>query len=116
MDNDNTLGSIAQETKEFVGLAVDEAKLKITRGLSTALGQILAWLVIICILSLVLGLLALALLQWLNGLIGSPWGTLLVAAVFILVLAVLLCCRKKLFRNMFVKLFIDVFYDTDANE
>ena len=113
MEKDSQLGVLAQETKDFVNLAVDEAKLKITKGLSTALGQVMAWLVIICILSLVLGLLAFALLQWLNILVGAPWGTLIVAGVFILALVILLLCRKKLFRNMFVKLFIDVFYDKD---
>ena len=113
MEKDSQLGVLAQETKDFVNLAVDEAKLKITKGLSTALAQVMAWLVIICILSLVLGLLAFALLQWLNILVGAPWGTLIVAGVFILALVILLLCRKKLFRNMFVKLFIDVFYDKD---
>jgi hypothetical protein len=116
MDKDSSLGSIAQETKDFVGLAVDEAKLRLTRGLSLALAQVLAWLVILCVLSLVLGLLSYALLQWLNALVGAPWGTLIVAGVFILALTILLLARKKLFRNMFVKLFISVFYDTDANE
>lgn len=113
MDNDSQLGVLAQETKDFLNLAVDEAKLKVTKGLSTALAQVLAWLFIICILAIVLGLLAFALLQWLNILVGAPWGTLIVAGVFILTLVILLLCRKKLFRNMFVKLFIDVFYDKD---
>ncbi len=113
MEKDSQLGVLAQETKDFVNLAVDEAKLKITKGLSTALAQVLAWLFIICILAIVLGLLAFALLQWLNILVGAPWGTLIVAGVFILALVILLLCRKKLFRNMFVKLFIDVFYDKD---
>lgn len=113
MEKDSQLGVLAQETKDFVNLAVDEAKLKVTKGLSTALAQVLAWLFIICILAIVLGLLAFALLQWLNILVGAPWGTLIVAGVFILALVILLLCRKKLFRNMFVKLFIDVFYDKD---
>ena len=60
-----------------------------------------------------LGLLSIALLQWVNGLLGAPWGTLLVAAFFVLVLIVLCMCRKQLFRNMFVKLFIDAFYDDE---
>lgn len=113
MDKDSQLGVLAQETKDFLNHAVDEAKLKVTKGLSTALAQVLAWLFIICILAIVLGLLAFALLQWLNILVGAPWGTLIVAGVFILALVILLLCRKKLFRNMFVKLFIDVFYDKD---
>ena len=114
MRNDHShLDIIGQDAQDLVNLAVDEAKLKITRGLSTALSRVLAYLVIICTLFLVLGLLALALIQWVNGLLGAPWGTLVIAAVFLLALIVLLLSRQRLFRDMFVKLFIDVFYDTD---
>ena len=112
----SALGVLAGETRDYVNLAIDEVKLKTTRGLSTALGQILSWLIIIAVLSLVLGLLSLALLQWINGLVGSPWGPLIVAAVFGLALLILFLNRQKLFRDMFVKLFIDVFYDTDDDE
>lgn len=113
MDIDTSLGIISKDVQEYVQLAVDEAKLKTTRALSNALSQFLSSLVIICTASLVLGLLSIALLQWVNGLLGAPWGTLLVAAFFVLVLIVLCMCRKQLFRNMFVKLFIDAFYDDE---
>ena len=116
MAKENSLGALAGETRDYVNLAIDEVKLKTTRGLSTALGQILAWLIIIAVLSLVLGLLSLALLQWINSLVGSPWGTLIVAVVFGVALFILWLNRQKLFRDMFVKLFIDVFYDTDDDE
>lgn len=113
MDIDTSLGIISKDVQEYVQLAVDEAKLKTTRALSNALSQFLSSLVIICTVSLVLGLLSIALLQWVNGLLGAPWGTLLVAAFFVLVLIMLCMCRKQLFRNMFVKLFIDAFYDDE---
>jgi hypothetical protein len=113
MSKESTLGIIGKETEEYVRLAVDEAKLKLTRALSNSLGQILAFLLVFCVLTLVLNLLSLALLQWLNDVLGSPWGTLLVAGVFLLVLIILWANRKRLFRDMFVKLFIDVLYDTD---
>ena len=113
MNKDSSLGILGKDAQDYLDLAVDEAKLKITRGLSTALSQFLAYLVIICTLSLVVGLLSLALLQWVNGLVGAPWGTLIVAAFFLLVLVILCLCRQKLFRDLFVKLFIDIFYDSD---
>lgn len=115
MDIDTSLGIISKDVQEYVKLAVDEAKLKATRALSNTLSQFLSSLVIICTVSLVLGLLSIALLQWINGLLGAPWGTLLVAAFFVLVLIVLCLCRKRMFRDMFVKLIIDAFYD-DENE
>ena len=114
MAKDKTLAELAQEAREYADLRIDEAKLKTTRGLSTALGQTLAYLLIFAVLSIVLGLLSLALLQWLNSLVGSPWGTLIVAGVFLLALGALVLNRHKLFKDLFVKLFIDIFYDEEG--
>ena len=113
---EKSLEHLAKEAREYADLRIDEAKLKATRGLSTALGQTLAYLLIIVVIAIVLGLLSFALLQWLNSLVGAPWGTLIVAGVFLIVLVALWVSRGKLFRDIFVKLFIDVFYDTDSDE
>lgn len=104
---------LARDAKRYADLRVDELKLKATRGLSTALSRLLSFLLIFVVLSIVLGLLAFAQLQWLNSLVGAPWGTLIVLAFFLVVLAVLIIYRKRLFRDMFVKLFIEVFYDSE---
>lgn len=116
MANEKKLAGLLGEAQAYVDLRMDELKLKTTRGLSMALGQTLAYLLIFVVLTLLLGLLGLALVQWLNGLLGVPWGTLIVAGVFLIILVVLLLNRQRLFRNLFVKLFIDIFYDTEANE
>ena len=43
MAQDKSLSELAQEAREYADLRLDEAKLKATRGLSTALGQTLAY-------------------------------------------------------------------------
>lgn len=116
MAKEKTISELAGEARDYADLRIDELKLKATRGLSTALGQTLSYLLIFSVLALLLGLLALALLQWLNGMLGAPWGTLIVSGVFLIVLLALWFNRQRLFRDLFVKLFIDVFYDTDAEE
>ena len=113
MDNKTYFEDLASEARHYADLRVDELKLKATNGLSLALGQVLAMLLIIAVLVIVLGLLAYALLQWINVALGAPWGTFIICGVFAAALAVLVIFRKKMFRNMFVKLFIDVFYDPD---
>ena len=113
---EKSLEGLAKEARQYADLRFDELKLKTTRGLSTALGQTLAYLLIFAVLAIVLGLLSLALLQWLNRLVGSPWGTLIVAGAFLIALVTLWINRGKLFRDLFVKLFIDVFYDTESDE
>ncbi|MCR4824920.1 MAG: hypothetical protein K5849_06155 [Bacteroidales bacterium] len=116
MAKDKTLDELAREARQYVDLRVDEVKLQATRGLSTTLGQILAYLLIFAVLTIVLGLLGLALTQWLNGLLGVPWGTLIVSGIFMILLLVLWLNRQRLFQNLFVKLFIDVFYDSDPEQ
>jgi len=116
MAGEKSLDALAKEARQYADLRIDETKLKMTRSLSTALGQTLAYLLIFAVLAIVLGLISFALLQWLNGLVGAPWGTLIVTGVFLIVLIILWMSRQKLFRNLFVKLFIDVFYDTDSDE
>ena len=113
---EKSLEGLAKEARQYADLRFDELKLKTTRGLSTALGQTLAYLLIFAVLAIVLGLLSLALLQWLNSLVGSPWGTLIVAGAFLIALIARWVSRGKLFRYLFVKLFIDVFYDTESDE
>lgn len=107
---------LAGEAKRYADLKTDELKLKTTRGLSAALGQTLAYLLIFVVASVTFGLLSYALLQWLNTLVGTPWGTLIVSGFSLIILIVLFCFRKKLFKDLFVKLFIDVFYDRPDNE
>ena len=109
----NKKGNLVSEIRQYADLRIDEVKLKATKGLSTAMSQMLVWFLIIATLAIVLGLLAFALLQWLNSLMGAPWGSLTVAGVFLALLVALLAFRKKLFRDMFVKIFIDVFYDDE---
>ena len=105
--------NLARDAKRYADLKLEEFKLKSVRGLSTALSRLLSLLLIFALLSIVLGLLAYGLLQWLNALVGAPWGTMMVLAVFLLALVVLIIYRKRLFRDMFVRLFIDVFYDSE---
>lgn len=111
MEKKSQVSDLAAEARRYADLRVDELKLKATDGLSKALGQVMAVFLIIAVLGIFLGLLAYALLQWLNAAIGAPWGTLIVCAVFAVALVVLVMMRKKLFRDTFVKLFIDLFYE-----
>ena len=115
-EDNKTFDDLVKETCRFVDVRFEEFKLKTTRGLSTALGQVLSYVLIIAVLLIVLSLLALALLQWLNALLGSPWGTLLVAGVFTIAILVLMLCRHALFKDLFIKLFINIFYNSDSDE
>ena len=116
MNDRSYLEDLGDEARKYADLKLDELKLKTAGGLSLALGRALSMFLIIAVLAIVLGLLAFALLQWVNAALGAPWGTLIVCGAFTILLAVLFVFRKRMFRDMFVKIFIDIFYDREDNE
>ena len=108
MAESNYMSEMVSELKRYVDLRADEVKLKTTRSLSAALGQVCTFLVIIAVVMIILSLLAYALLQWINSLIGAPWGTLTVCGLFVILLIVIIARSRSLFMGSFVKLFTDL--------
>ena len=99
------------EVKEYVDLKVDEVKLRTTKGLSVAMGRLVSALLIVAMLLIVLSLLAVVLISWLSEWIGSmPVACSIVCGVFLLALVILFLMRKHLFRDTFVRMFIQIFY------
>lgn len=107
---------LVSEIKEYADIRIDEFKLKTTKSLSSILSQTLTLFFVAALLVTLLGLLCIALLQWLNNIFGDPFGTLIVAGIIILLLVIVLLFRKRLFRNTFVKILIDAFYKENEDE
>ena len=99
------------DLKDYVDLKADELKLRTTKGLSVAMGRLTAVLLLVGVLVVVLALLSVVLIQWIGQWTGSlAVSSSIVCGAFLLVLVVLFLLRKRLFRDTFVKLFIQVFY------
>lgn len=97
--------------KDYVDLKVDELKLQATKGFSVALGRLTATLLLVAVLGLVLALLSVVLIQWLGVLTGSlAVSSSIVCGVFLLVFIGLYLMRKRLFRDTFVKMFVQIFF------
>ncbi|MCQ2182279.1 MAG: hypothetical protein MJY89_02600 [Bacteroidales bacterium] len=99
--------------KTYVNLRIDEVKLKAIKGISSTFGKLFSFLLILAVFIILLGLLSVALVQWLNGIFKAPIGTLIVAGAFLVLFAVLVLCRKKLFRNTFIKPLAETFFDDE---
>ena len=110
MDDQNPLNC----TDELVGMKADELKLKTTRNLSIAFSRFFSLFVIMIMLMLTLLAFAFGGVLLLGDIIGSyAAGAFIVGGIFLVALIVLLCLRKKLFLNSFVRLFIKLFYGED---
>lgn len=111
---DRPLQDLASNAREYVDLQVDDLKLRITKGLSLSLGQVLALvlaLVSLSILLLALGAGCVILLgNWLGNFAVAAF---IVAGFFALVTLILFLLKNKLFVNGFVRLFTKVFFEEE---
>lgn len=93
--------------KEYIDLRLSEFKLKGTRGASQVLSLLLSMFLVIIVIAIVMNLLAYMLVRWLDGVLGFPWGVLIVLGTFLALLAVLWFCRKRIFKNVFIRSLVD---------
>jgi hypothetical protein len=93
---------------------MDDLKLKTVDGLSVCVSRMLSLMVILMLGAIVLASFAFGTVILLGDLIGS-WSAaaFTVGGVFLLALVVLLFVWRKLFTNIFVKLFIGIFYGNE---
>ena len=105
--------SLLKEGKKYIDLRVEQLKLQIADSLSVVFANALSLLLVIALVVMLSGILAYALIQWLNMLLGCPWGTLAVAGLYVVLLICVLACRKRLFRNLFARLFAETFWNNE---
>ena len=103
----DNLKELTSDVSKFASAKGEELRLRAGVLASDALSTFLTYFLLLLILGIVLGLSAIALLQWLNSILGTPWGTLCVLGAFLLALVVLWVKRNVLFRHLFTGLLTD---------
>ena len=104
--------ALGPKTTDYIDLRVDELKLKTAKGLSLTLSKLLYMLLVLFVVSIIMISIAVGGVMWIGELVGSyAGGAAIVAAFFLIVLGILVLLRKRLFRNTFVPLFIDLFFE-----
>lgn len=111
---DQPLQDLAADTKAYVDLQADDLKLKVSKGLSLSLGQLLALLLVVLSLFIVLLSVAAGCVLLIGQWTGSyALGAFVMAGSFAIVTAVLFLLRKKLFVDSFVRLFTGIFFEEE---
>lgn len=109
--------NLAASTAEYVNLKIDEVKLRTAKGLSVALNKLLLSIVFLTLAGIVMMALSFGSVLLLGDLIGSyAAGAFIVAAFFLLVMAVLWLLRGKLFLGGLVRMFVSLFFDEEGGE
>ena len=104
------------EASDYIDLRIAELKLNAIKGLSMTLSKLLYMLLFLFVISIILISVAFGGVMWIGELIGSyAGGAAIVGGFFVIVLGVLFLLRKKLFRNTFVPLLVNLFFEEDNN-
>ena len=99
------------DMRKYLDLKVDDMKLKMIDGLSVGVSRVLVLVMLMLLAAIVLAAFAFGIVLLLGELIGS-WAAaaFIVGGQLLLILVVLVAVRKKLFLDIFVRLFIGIFY------
>lgn len=102
---------LAEGIKDVIGDQADKVKLVTTKALSKALGRFLAVILLMLVGFAVVLTLSFGFIVLIGDLIGSySIGAFIVVALQLALFIYLFTKRKKLFVDIFVQLFIGIFY------
>lgn len=101
--------------KEYVNMKLDSFTLKAVEDISIVSGKVILILIFTMLGVVILQLLGFALSYFIGEQLGSnALGFLIVGGIFVVAFLVVFCLRKKLFTNSIVKLFINMFFNNNA--
>ena len=102
----NPLSGLSSILGEYLSMRRDDLRKSIIMGMSVGFSRVLAILIISLLMVMVLAVLAFAFIILIGDAIGSLSGAaFIVGGVYLAVAAVLFFLRKRLFVNMFTRLF-----------
>ena len=102
----NPLSGLSSILGEYLSMRRDDLRKSIIIGMSAGFSRVLAILIISLLMVIVLAVLAFAFIILIGDAIGSLSGAaFIVGGVYLAVAAVLFFLRKRLFVNMFTRLF-----------
>lgn len=105
---------MVSDIRNYLDLRLNELKLKTIDGLSIGVSRVLSMMLVVMLGAIALAAFAFGAVLLLGDLIGSWAGAaFIVGGIFLIVLSLLMIYWKRLFVNIFVKLFIGIFYEKD---
>ena len=113
-DMDPRRETLEDDIRKYLDIRLEELKLRTVDGLSAGVSRVLSMMVVLMLGAIVLAAFAFGTVLLLGDLIGS-WAAaaFIIGGVFLIVLGVLLLFWRSLFVDIFVKLFIGIFYGNE---
>ena len=108
--------NLVHETRCYIDAQIDNVKLRSVKGLSQGTSALAGFLLIFIFVGALVMALLFAVVLWLGEVLHSyAQAAFIMAGVLLLVLVVLILLRKHLFKNNFVSMYADVFYQKENN-
>jgi len=108
---------LSRKAKEYIDLRLDDIKLRTAKGLSITASKLVAFFLIIGVATSLLLALSFGLILLVGELTGSyAWSAIGVAVLEGIGLWILIRRRDHLFKDTFVPLFINLFFNDDDND
>lgn len=106
--------TLEDDIRKYLDIRLEELTLRTVDGLSAGVSRVLSMMVVLMLGAIVLAAFAFGTVLLLGDLIGS-WAAaaFIIGGVFLIVLGVLLLFWRSLFVDIFVKLFIGIFYGNE---
>lgn len=99
--------SITDEIKKYIDLRISAVKLQIASRLSNICGSLVSVLVILFLVIVIIAFVGIVLMQYLNGLLGEPWGALIVLGIFVVLLVIAIMMRKTFMKRIMDNIFLN---------
>ena len=108
---------LSRRAKDYIDLRLDDIKLRTAKGLSITASKLVAFFIIISVGTSLALALSFGLILLIGELIGSyAWSAFGVSVLLAIGLWILIRRRDRLFKDSFVPLFINLFFNNDDDE
>ena len=108
---------LSREAKEYIDLQLENVKLRTARGLSVTASKLVGFILIMGVATSLMLALSFGLILLIGELIGSyAWSAIGVAVLLGISLWILIRKRDTLFRDTFVPLFLNLFFNDDDDD
>ena len=108
---------LSRDAREYIDLQLDNVKLRTARGLSVTASKLVAFILIMGIATSLVLTLSFGLILLVGELVGSyAWSAIGVAVLLGLGLWILIRKRDTLFKDTFVPLFVNLFFNDDDDD
>ena len=108
---------LSRKAQEYIDLRLDDVKLTLVKGLSISVSKLVGMILILGVATNLVLVLSFGIILLVGELIGSyAWSAIGVAVLLGIAVWILIRKRESLFKDTFVPIFVNLFFNDDDDE